>query len=298
MHPLSTPTTAARIRERSAPRVVGLDRSEGLLEQEQPQEDRDAKAQERGWRQRREGLDRVIDELPGLRPEIDGACAAARAATDLAGHATDTVPVFRHARIIARAGKPSRLRGGSLWDAMRTVRQHETTELTPDELGAIRAILDDAFGTDEDERFRDEDWEHALGGVHFLVEQDGVIVAHASVVERYLELDGRPVRTGYVEAVAVAPGQQGRGHGSLVMTHVGSWIRSNVDLGALGTGEHRFYERLGWTTWRGPTAVRTAEGSRRTPDEDGFIMVLPTPTSPALDLDAPISCEWRPGDVW
>ena len=181
---------------------------------------------------------------------------------------------------------------------MRTVLQHETADLSPDQLLAIRAILDDAFGTDEDERFTDEDWDHALGGVHFVVDDDGMIVAHAAVVERRLEIDSQPVRTGYVEAVAVAPGQQGRGHGALVMTHVGDWIASHFELGALGTGEHRFYERLGWLTWRGPSSVRTSDGIRPTPDDDGFIMVLATPTSPAIDLHAPISCEWRPGDVW
>jgi aminoglycoside 2'-N-acetyltransferase I len=69
-------------------------------------------------------------------------------------------------------------------------------------------------------------------------------------------------------------------------------------MGALGTGAHHFYERLGWRTWRGPTSVRTVTGERRTPDEDGFVMILTTPTSPALDLDLPLSCEWRPGDVW
>ena len=66
----------------------------------------------------------------------------------------------------------------------------------------------------------------------------------------------------------------------------------------LGTGEQHFYERLGWRTWRGPAFVRTPDGARRTPDEEGFILVLETVTSPPLDLDAPISCDWRPGDVW
>ena len=77
-----------------------------------------------------------------------------------------------------------------------------------------------------------------------------------------------------------------------------TFIRERFELGALGTGRHHFYERLGWLTWTGPAFVRTAEGTRRTPDEDGFILVLPTPASPQLDLAAPISCEWRPGDVW
>ena len=69
------------------------------------------------------------------------------------------------------------------------------------------------------------------------------------------------------------------------------------ELGALGTGRHSFYERLGWRTWLGRTSVRTAEGLQPTPDEDGYILVLATPTSPELNLHAPITCHWRPGDV-
>lgn len=180
----------------------------------------------------------------------------------------------------------------------RRLRRLATAELTDVELRSIRAILDEAFGSDEEERFTDDDWQHAVGGVHFVLDLDGQIVAHASVVERRLEIDGRPVRAGYVEAVAVDAGRQGGGLGSMVMTDVTAWIAEQFDLGALGTGRHRFYERLGWQPWRGPSSVRTPEGVQRTPDDDGYILVLPTPTSPPLDLDAPISCEWRPGDVW
>jgi aminoglycoside 2'-N-acetyltransferase I len=75
-------------------------------------------------------------------------------------------------------------------------------------------------------------------------------------------------------------------------------IRETFELGALGTGAHRFYERLGWQTWRGPAYLRTSEGLQRTPDEEGYILVLRTPSSPPFDLAEPISCEWRPGDVW
>jgi aminoglycoside 2'-N-acetyltransferase I len=139
---------------------------------------------------------------------------------------------------------------------------------------------------------------HSLGGTHFVLELDGEIVAHASVVERELHVDGRPLRTGYVEAVATAPDRQGRGLGSVVMADVTSYVREQFELGALGTGRHSFYERLGWTAWKGPTSVRTADGTRRTPDEDGYVLVLPTRTSPPLDLAAPISCDWRAGDVW
>lgn len=156
-----------------------------------------------------------------------------------------------------------------------------------------------AFGTDEDERFTDDDWDHAVGGVHVVLDVDGEIVAHASVVEREIHVDGRPLRTGYVEAVATAPALQRRGFGTLVMADVNACIRERFELGALGTGEHHFYEQLGWLTWAGPSSVRLADGLlQRTPDDDGYILVLPTPTSPSLDLASPISCDWRPGDVW
>ena len=154
-----------------------------------------------------------------------------------------------------------------------------------------------AFGTG-DEGFSEGDWEHSLGGMHFVLEQGGGIVAHASVVEREIHVDGRPFRTGYVEAVATATDRQGTGLGSLVMDDVTAYIREEFELGALGTGRHAFYERLGWLTWKGPSSVRTADGPQRTPDEDGYVLVLPTPASPPLDPTTPISCDWRPGDVW
>lgn len=155
-----------------------------------------------------------------------------------------------------------------------------------------------AFGSDDEERFTDDDWEHAIGGLHFVLDLDGKVLCHASVVERKLEVGGHPLRTGYVEAVATSPGRQGAGFGSLVMADVTAWIHERFELGALGTGRHHFYERLGWLTWVGPSSVRTSDGLRPTPDEDGHILVLPTSSSPTLDLAAPISCDWRPGDGW
>jgi aminoglycoside 2'-N-acetyltransferase I len=123
-------------------------------------------------------------------------------------------------------------------------------------------------------------------------------VSHAAVVERDLRVGGRASRTGYVEAVATAPERQGAGFGSLLMADVNAYIRERFELGALGTGVHAFYERMGWRRWMGPSSVRTNDGPRPTPDDDGYIMVLETPTSPPLDVMAPIECEWRPGDVW
>jgi aminoglycoside 2'-N-acetyltransferase I len=176
-----------------------------------------------------------------------------------------------------------------------TIRRLET--LATDAELAVRTLLWAAFGDGED-AMTEEDWRHAQGGVHFLAEIDGEIVAYASVAERTLGVDGRLLRTGYVEALATAVGRQGRGIGSRLMREVNAYICGRFELGALGTGRFGFYDRLGWLIWRGETSVRTPDGLRRTADEDGYIMVLPTPTSPALDLAAAISCDPRSGDAW
>ena len=178
------------------------------------------------------------------------------------------------------------------------LRRLRTDDLTPAEVVEIRRLLDAAFGDDEEERFTEADWDHSVGGVHFVLDDDGQIVSHASVVERELHIAGQPFRTGYVEAVATRPDRQGEGFGTTVMRDATAYVRETFELGALGTGEQGFYERLGWTTWAGPSSVRTDDGRRRTPDEDGYIMVLLTPASATVDVTAAISCEWRPGDVW
>ena len=146
--------------------------------------------------------------------------------------------------------------------------------------------------------FSADDMDHALGGVHWLAEADGRIIAHASVVARTLEADGRPMRTGYVEAVATLPAWRGRGIATRLMEAAGERIRAAFDLGALSTGVHGLYGRLGWERWCGPTFVRTADGPVRTEDEDDGIMVLRTPRTPSLTLAEALSCEWRAGDAW
>jgi aminoglycoside 2'-N-acetyltransferase I len=181
---------------------------------------------------------------------------------------------------------------------MTEIRQVTTGELRADEIASLRELLWAAFGDDEDEAFSEHDWTHALGGTHVLLEADGLILSHAAVVQRDLVVAGRHLRTGYVEAVATRVGHQRRGFGSSVMREVRDIIVEQFELGVLGTGVFAFYEPLGWEHWRGPTSVRTADGVRRTPDEDGYILVLRTAATADLDLDLPISCEWRPGDVW
>ena len=170
--------------------------------------------------------------------------------------------------------------------------------LRPDEEAALRELFDEAWSDEAEGGFTDQDWGHAVGGVHVIAEADGRIVAHAAVVERDLHTAGHRLPAGYVEAVATRPSHQRQGLGSLVIGAAGELIDRTYRLGGLATGVVGFYEKLGWVAWQGPTSVRTDAGLVRTTEEDGNVFVRLTPTSPELDLSAPISCEWRPGDVW
>jgi aminoglycoside 2'-N-acetyltransferase I len=178
-------------------------------------------------------------------------------------------------------------------DGVGAMRRIATGELSADELRGLRSLMDASFAS-----FDDDDWVHALGGIHVIVEKADVPVSHAAVVERVLGVDGRMLRTGYVEAVCTALAHRGRGHASAVMREVGHVIRERYELGALGTGIHGFYARFGWERWEGPTSVRTVSGREPTPKNDGGIMILRTAATERLDLRGGLSCEWRAGSVW
>jgi aminoglycoside 2'-N-acetyltransferase I len=179
-------------------------------------------------------------------------------------------------------------------DAVRVRRVH-SAELTPAEIEVLRALFAAAWPRGD---FEETDWQHASGGIHVLVEDGDEIRSHAAVVERDLEAAGHLLDTGYVEAVATWPEHEGRGYGSAAMRAAGDVIRERYELGALATGRHAFYERLGWQRWRGPTFVREIDGLVRTPGDDGAILVLATPRTPPLDLDRELVCDWRVGDAW
>lgn len=174
------------------------------------------------------------------------------------------------------------------------VREAVTADLTPAELRGIRALMDAAF-----DDFTDDDLDHALGGTHWLIEEDGRPVAHASVVPRTLEVDGVAYRAGYLEAVAVTPARQRRRLGTRLVERATAHIRERYELGVLGTGEQPFYERLGWERWRGRSFVREPDGrTRHSADEDAWLMVLRTGRSAGVRLDGTLTCEARPGDDW
>jgi len=170
---------------------------------------------------------------------------------------------------------------------MVTVRH--TAQLSAEELTAARALCDASYGD-----FGDADWEHALGGMHALVLDDGVLVAHGAVVQRQLLHRGRALRCGYVEAVAVHPDHRRRGHGHAVMGALEDLAAAYDLLALCSSGEGRpLYESRGWTRWRGATSAITPDGLRPTPDEDSIYVL-----GGAVDLDLALACDWREGDLW
>ena len=174
------------------------------------------------------------------------------------------------------------------------VRALPTSELSASTRPRLRRLLDASFS----DGFSDADWEHALGGWHVLVTEGARIVAHAAVGPRRLEIGDRSFAAGYVEAVATRPERQRRGLGSRAMTEAAAVLHREFEVGALSTGRHRFYERLGWERWCGPTYVRHGPNVRRTAGEDEGIMVLRFGVSARVVLGEAIVCDARAGDDW
>ena len=173
------------------------------------------------------------------------------------------------------------------------LRTAHTADLDASTLKAARALLDEVFGD-----MTDQDWEHALGGVHALVWDGAELVGHASVIQRRLLNGGRALRTGYVEAVGVRAKWRGRGHGAAMMDALERVVRGAYELGALGATDEAaaFYAARGWQLWQGPSSALTPAGIMRTEEEDGGIYVLPLAVP--LDLSSHLTCDWRDGDPW
>ncbi|HYH33410.1 MAG TPA: GNAT family N-acetyltransferase [Pseudonocardia sp.] len=177
---------------------------------------------------------------------------------------------------------------------MIEIRTVHTSALGVQELRALRELLDAAFDGD----FTDDDFDHALGGMHAMARDGEALVGHGSVVMRRLLHEGAALRTGYVESVAVHPGRRGGGVGARVMDELERIIRGAYEIGALGAADtaRAWYASRGWQRWSGTTSVVTPEGVRRTPDEDGAVYVLPV--TARLQPDGDLACDWRGGDVW
>ncbi len=177
---------------------------------------------------------------------------------------------------------------------VHTARLVHTADLESDARQRAHEMVNDAFAGE----FSAVDWDHALGGMHALIWHRGAIIAHGAVVQRRLVYRGAPLRCGYVEAVAVREDWRGQGLAVAILDACEQVIRGGYQLGALSSSDRgkRLYTLRGWLPWRGPTSVLAPTGPTRTPDDDGSVFVLPIGIS--LDATAPLTCDWRDGDVW
>jgi aminoglycoside 2'-N-acetyltransferase I len=168
----------------------------------------------------------------------------------------------------------------------------ESQSLAPPTLHEICELCTEAYQEDFTGAFE------SLGpGVHVIGRSGGRILSHAMWVTRALQPGGRaPLHTAYVEAVATRPGFQRRGLASEVLTRLAQEIRS-YELGALSPADEMLYARLGWERWRGPLFIRTDVGLCPTPHDS--VMILRLENTPAdLDLEEPLSAEWRTDELW
>jgi len=166
-----------------------------------------------------------------------------------------------------------------------------STELTDTLAAAVRTLCDAAYGTATAPLFA------SLGpGDHLLGRRQGALVSHLMWVPRWLQPAGqRALRTAYVEMVATAPSAQRQGYASALLEHFVPLV-GDYELAALCPATENLYARLGWRFWRGPLSARKGGAVVATPDER--VMILPLPQTPSLDLDLPLSVEWRRGEVW
>lgn len=174
------------------------------------------------------------------------------------------------------------------------LRVGHTSDFAAADLQQARQLLERIFEGD----FSSEDWQHALGGTHVFGWKAGVLVGHAALVARQLRYAERALRSGYVEAVGVAPAQQRAGIGGKMMELLEADVAEHFELGALSASDvgAAFYRKRGWLPWRGALSAMTPSGVVRTADEEGGVFVWPTTL--ALDLTQPLCADFREGDVW
>lgn len=177
---------------------------------------------------------------------------------------------------------------------VRTISLARTEDLNAETRAAIIRLCIAAH--------QEDDFEHLFtyipsGGRHFLAYCENVLVSHAVVTTRWLQVDDSPVmRTAYVDAVATLPARQGQGHGSAVMRRLAG-STTDYTIACLETDRPGFYARLGWELWRGALAGRGEQGIIPTPEQEG-VMILRLQKTPELKLDGLLSVERQPGRIW
>ena len=195
-------------------------------------------------------------------------------------------------------------------------------DIPPPLLAAIHRLCAQAYPGENLQPLWDAyrpDW-YALALLNDAPASYAIPVSHAMVVTRWLQAgNGSLLRTAYIELVATLPEFQGQGIATALMQRLAQAIAAAgcYRLAALCPADTQLYRRLHWEYWRGPLSIRPPNAADRTdemppepkngdagaasplPTPEERVMILRLPTTPPLDLDLPLSAEWRPGgELW
>lgn len=173
-----------------------------------------------------------------------------------------------------------------------TIENVATEALAAETLAEIVAMCELAFDEPLAELFA------SYGpATHLIGRREGQLVSHVMWVTRWLQPIGMvPLRTAYIEMVATHPACQGLGYATRLMEITPGRLQDDFELAALAPADTTLYVRLGWVFWRGPLFIRLDGRLLPTPDER--VMIWPVSKTPALNLDAGLSAEWRSGELW
>ncbi|MBT2442524.1 GNAT family N-acetyltransferase [Streptomyces sp. ISL-36] len=176
-----------------------------------------------------------------------------------------------------------------------SLRLAPTHELRPERLRTLREMLDAAFGGG----FSDEDWDHALGGIHAWIEDERGVAAHGSVIMRRALHRSRSYRVGYVEGVGVRADRRRQGLAGRLMAELERVIDGAYAFGALSASDDgaALYAARGWRLWEGRIEVLGPDGLVRLPEEEGSTFLRSAGGRVLPDPAAALAFDWRDGDV-
>lgn len=106
---------------------------------------------------------------------------------------------------------------------------------------------------------------------HFVIEEAGVLISYATVIETTVEHAGEAYRTMGVSSVFTYPSFRREGYGRRVVEELTSYIQdSEADIAILWCEPEleNFYSKCGWVATRSNTLVGTKENPRVADDPD------------------------------
>jgi nodulation protein A len=126
----------------------------------------------------------------------------------------------------------------------------------------------------------EQSWSSARPELRLVGRADGQVVAHAAVLRRFLQIDGRAQLVGDVGLVAVDPARHGSGLGAVLLGRVREALCGlGMPFGFLTCGERvaGFYARGGWARVPGPTRMIRADGRMQVYGGVSMVLALATP---------------------